>query len=301
MKCIFCLNDKEPSDEHVIPDSIGGNIKIIEVCRVCNGKLNQRVDNPFSECDLIKFFRSVHNIGGKRGIVKQFFAGEVRESHSGKKMLLDDRLKPYYIPEVKIEKDSDGREIITLNCDISDRDNVENIIGLTLRKKLKIAHPELKAEQIDAIAKIVINNFRNEQPQAENIIVNKRICMNFDDLLSEFIKIAYEIWYRKFGYAWVETSTTAKTIRDTLSNNGPYERIHANLYCQAPYPIPFDNTSINHLIILTNGVCYVRIFNVSCTVTCEETNTKFMLNDDNAWVIINDFSTGKVIEKPLHG
>lgn len=42
--CIFCLEDKEGSDEHVIPGSLGGVLLINYVCVGCNSKLGSEVD-----------------------------------------------------------------------------------------------------------------------------------------------------------------------------------------------------------------------------------------------------------------
>jgi hypothetical protein len=299
MKCIICLKEKQPSDEHIIPDSIGGNIHIRQVCSECNSMLNKTIDMPFSDCDLVRFFRSFHKIGGKRGVVQQFFAGEVVDANSGKKMLLDDSLRPYTIHEVKIERDGEGKETVSFCCDVSDRQRAKQIFERQLRKQLKNAHPELQEKQINTVIARTIEDFNNEQSVAENVTVRKQTCVKFDDLLFEFIKIAYEIWFRKFGYAWVEKSSTAETIRDSLYNNGARSRIRSRLYCSIPFSLPFDDPSNSHLIILANGICYLRIFNVTCAVECEITNDEFKFRHDDSLVILNNFASGSVIERPL--
>jgi hypothetical protein len=44
MKCIFCLNEREPSVEHVFPDAIGGTWTTDRVCKPCNDWLGSNVD-----------------------------------------------------------------------------------------------------------------------------------------------------------------------------------------------------------------------------------------------------------------
>jgi hypothetical protein len=44
VKCIFCLKEKEPSIEHVIPESIGGVLTINYLCRDCNSELGSKAD-----------------------------------------------------------------------------------------------------------------------------------------------------------------------------------------------------------------------------------------------------------------
>lgn len=45
--CIFCCEEKDPSDEHVIPSSLGGNLTIRHVCSDCNSTLGRQADVDF--------------------------------------------------------------------------------------------------------------------------------------------------------------------------------------------------------------------------------------------------------------
>ena len=45
--CIICRKEKENkefSDEHVIPDSLGGVYHIYNVCKECNSRLGDKID-----------------------------------------------------------------------------------------------------------------------------------------------------------------------------------------------------------------------------------------------------------------
>jgi hypothetical protein len=94
MKCIFCLQERLPSDEHVIPESIGGRIRIKEVCRDCNSELSRLVDNPFANCSLIQLARFSHSLGGKRDIVP-FPFGKVGTIETGQRVGLDKNFTPH--------------------------------------------------------------------------------------------------------------------------------------------------------------------------------------------------------------
>lgn len=48
MICIFCNEENEPSEEHIIPESIGGIATIKTVCRDCNSKLGTEVDSELN-------------------------------------------------------------------------------------------------------------------------------------------------------------------------------------------------------------------------------------------------------------
>lgn len=45
MLCIFCQEEREPSKEHIIPETLGGSVVIFNVCEDCNSKLGSKVDS----------------------------------------------------------------------------------------------------------------------------------------------------------------------------------------------------------------------------------------------------------------
>ena len=56
--CIICHRDnQELSDEHVIPEAIGGCYHIYNVCKDCNSRLGDHVDKLFLNHWLIKAAR----------------------------------------------------------------------------------------------------------------------------------------------------------------------------------------------------------------------------------------------------
>lgn len=78
MKCIICLEEKESEsfgEEHVIPEAIGGDYIINNVCNSCNSDLGQKVDikiiNEFSSVCL----RHEEDIRGKSGSLPIIFPG----------------------------------------------------------------------------------------------------------------------------------------------------------------------------------------------------------------------------------
>ena len=45
--CIFCREEKNPSDEHVIPSALCGNLTIRNICKDCNSILGREADVDF--------------------------------------------------------------------------------------------------------------------------------------------------------------------------------------------------------------------------------------------------------------
>jgi 5-methylcytosine-specific restriction endonuclease McrA len=76
--CYLCptpLNGENISDEHIIPDSIGGRLKTDTLlCDTCNKKTGQLFDSVFAKYGNI--LASKYNIKRDRGNVQTFIAKE---------------------------------------------------------------------------------------------------------------------------------------------------------------------------------------------------------------------------------
>lgn len=68
--CFYCgedLEDTLKSEEHIIPDSIGGNITTSNVCIKCNAEANQQIDVKFKDQWFISWARALAGLTDKRG------------------------------------------------------------------------------------------------------------------------------------------------------------------------------------------------------------------------------------------
>ena len=76
MKCIICRQEKEESDEHIIPEALG-NKKLItrRVCKECNNKLGTKVDDYLMNHPIVKLVRTNEKLYGKSGKDIKFFQG----------------------------------------------------------------------------------------------------------------------------------------------------------------------------------------------------------------------------------
>jgi hypothetical protein len=64
MRCIFCLNERPGSKEHVFALAIGGRLTTDRVCEPCNSTLGSRVDAALSDFFSIRVRRTLPiNIG----------------------------------------------------------------------------------------------------------------------------------------------------------------------------------------------------------------------------------------------
>ena len=68
--CIICHQDnQELSDEHVIPEAIGGYYHIYNVCKDCNSKLGDHVDKLLLNHWFIKAARDEKGFKGYKGYI----------------------------------------------------------------------------------------------------------------------------------------------------------------------------------------------------------------------------------------
>ncbi len=187
---------------------------------------------------------------------------------------------------------------VNFSADASDKDKLEQMLGEPLRKAFAVKFPDWTPEKLDEeIAKIVVH-VRSQTPIFEHKPIQQQWSVGLDDLLFEFLKIAYEMWFRSFGYQWVENSKTAASLRAAILGRDPSLPIRGQLFCpeiRMPVSDPFKN----HMILRLNGTCLIRLFNITCAVECEQTDAQFMLDQEDSLITIQDFLAGPLIEEKL--
>ena len=184
------------------------------------------------------------------------------------------------------------------SADASDKAEFDKMLGKPLRKVLEEKFPEWSAKKMDAEIEKVVAHAQSSITQSERPQVGIRWQLQLDSLLFEFLKIAYEMWFRKFGYDWLTQSPTAKLLRTAILEQRNDLPIKGMLFSPTT-PLPGFDPGANHSIVMINGVCDIRLFTLTCTVECEDTLPQFMIPQEEAMVVIQDFKTGKAVEERL--
>lgn len=133
-ECIICREHKsEFSDEHVIPETIGGYYHINSVCKDCNSNMGRLIDYRITNHAFIRFQRLLLDIKVRhKPSVNPFNGVHTLESQPEEKVQvrIDDNgeLKPYLLPKVpRIQPDASVGEF-TIVLDKKDADNIDTII-----------------------------------------------------------------------------------------------------------------------------------------------------------------------------
>lgn len=214
-KCIICNEFKNNlSEEHIIPDAIGGNIKIKCVCKDCNSKLGSKVDSLLTDDPFILFLRNQFHIKDKNGCNVDLIKRLSFTDEQGKRIAIkkgDGKLLPKIYtgnkPEVIIEKTSDNS--VNIKYSGSDIDSILTKIKRTLKSQnISFREKDIKEkllEQVNSNLKVYAMDLKYEG----EIDVSKYLpCV---------IKIAYESSFYLLGNEYLDDGL-AIHLRNYLYN-----------------------------------------------------------------------------------
>lgn len=126
--CMICRKDNvELSDEHIIPDAIGGAMHSYQVCKKCNSMLGQEIDPLLTNHKLIELIRFSKRIKGKTGKIPNPLGGNLTGEDDAKYLVLDNdgKLNPCLIPDVSVDV-SNGQ--VKLVLDARDKPKAQSML-----------------------------------------------------------------------------------------------------------------------------------------------------------------------------
>lgn len=223
--CVLCVKDKPLTEEHVFPESVGGNLTARILCGECNERLGLKVDAPYAKDDAIVLARSVLGVTGKRNNVPSAFKGvfDVHTDDAELRVRLDKNFSLEVIPKVsEVRPRSDGSLEMSIIADANSRDSV----GAMLRKKLErfSGTPEgkrlgLTEDQINEVtSQAVIEASRTEARRTPIDSMEVSLKTDLARHFLEHLKVAYEIACISYEGIFLHTPR-AEEIRKFLWNH----------------------------------------------------------------------------------
>lgn len=183
--CIICHSDNvESSDEHVIPEALGGAFHIYNVCKSCNSKIGNTVDIKLIDHILMKICRENNNLTGKSGKLPSFFCDQIVhpkfDENTKMKFFYDENqnLKLKYITSEKRNIKEDGTGIFSIIVDDTEKDKLSEIIN---KKKAKLEKKGL-----------LLNISEPEFHSQKGIEVQGNLTIDLAQFKIGLLKIAYE-------------------------------------------------------------------------------------------------------------
>lgn len=292
MKCIFCLEERPPTVEHVFSLAIGGRLTTDRVCKTCNSILGSRVDAALSDSFAVRARRSDLGLAGNSGKAPPQY-----ELLTGKHKLATDQDRYvkvtfneltqklnvralHHVSEVTMPDGSKARRIIV---DERDRDQIPKIIQ---RERKRHGVPPLSEQELAAAVEAATKNVETvTKPQ---LLIS--LSANFAYVRHAMAKIAYELAFLWFGEAYLDDPMAADLrvailSPDIASTNHLMGYIGDATDCRAFNLWSLDKT--HHLALAqaapeNQGIYIaVRIFDIHAASICVTKNaTKYLVGRD---------------------
>lgn len=292
--CIFCMEKKELTEEHVVPDCLGGGLTADILCKSCNEFAGSKIDGPFANTLLVQMPRMTYQVPGKSGFIPNPF-GTVAEITNGgqSKARLTDKFEPYLIPEVKSSEEGDGLRF-TISVDKKDEKNLEQILKKKISRAVKDKWPDMHEVEAKAfLDKALAETMAAATTRSSNPELKYSFEIDMNDIPLEFIKIAYEMAFLKHGMDYINDSPIAKILRNSLvkcDNNAP---IHGSVLLPQDMFKEFFVDPEKHYVLLFKNTCYIKLFGIAGLVEVCGESEKFNLSEQESILYVFDSQTGK--------
>jgi len=290
--CIICHADNvELSDEHVIPDAIGGYIHCYRVCKDCNSRLGDHVDNQLLNHYLIKGLRHVHQLKGKTNFIPHPLVGD-GVLDTGEKVRVENIggvVTPRLLPSSpEISPDNKGGKI---TVDVRD----EKLIPAMQQKMLK--KMDLNPGEVHLVS-------HREVHQIEHPLVKMQAAIDLKNFKIALLKIAYEICVELFPE--YENDALGQQYAEILYQvahevDGALDRLDEVKFVGDGFQDPLEPL-LSQFIDYSNKKRHVIVVmnidgHLSCLVKLFDTFSLFIKMSDNGYlnegdirVYFNDFS-----------
>lgn len=239
MKCLFCPNDLDNSDEHIILNSLNGKLhskKII--CSACNNFFGAHLDNVAK--DFFNPILMVLDFKNASGIIAENLQGEDDYLWRKDKRIVQRK------PKV-IKKKIDGKTLISITGDPKD---AVKLFNKTVQK-LEQGGSKLLVSEMEA----------NHSNQPIKVKVEFKTTPLFEILLNK-IATEFSAYYKISTPEIQQLALKVRNLDESIDNI---------FYCNANKPIrKFKSGEITHLIQLWSEentiYVYIEIFNIVCVL-----------------------------------
>lgn len=282
IQCIFCLEEKTPSKEHVFPDSLGGLLVIHDVCKECNDKLGGKVDYHLVDHGLMQLARLAKRLKGKKGTIPNPLS--VGKSIDDPDMTLrykhtNDGIPKtlYVVPNVIPNNDGKYRVMV----DASEPDKLVETVNKVLKRN---GSESMTKEEVFSRAKY---------EKIENPRVNIKMELDMHSYQKAIIKIIYEMTYFWLGKDYLNDKMATKIRNYILSNELKLDKLIGNVESvndKKDFLTNFAHPDSHIALLIKNKnriSCYINIFNnfhgllviTENAYLYKNVSSRFLLND----------------------
>lgn len=279
--CIICIGenpiteDNPLTDEHIIPEFLGGSIVKKNVCKTCNSKMGTGFEGALANSLLYKLPRFINGITGKKNFLADPFTGVYEHEEIGR-FRVNENGELTVIPDVTIDQVGDNFAV-NMSIDKSELDKAKPLLEKKISRYLKSQGKEVDKAKISK----GIDNLLGEAIQRHNTVdsaeIKGRISIDLDAHIMLYSKIAYELAIFHFGDSYLDdpvadklrTMLKTQTIDSTLKGKFPVEN--------KPYDNLFDDE--NHWVMFFKSTCFIQIFGLRAVLIYAQENSQFQTDE----------------------
>ena len=294
MRCFFCLEEREPTEEHVFPEAIGGTLTINRVCKPCNDFLGAKVDVLLTNHHHFLINRAKFGMTDRAGkaidtLKEMFSVGTLASDPEKRIRLLPDPATGQLVPRMMYHstrtKLDDGTEAVQITVDESEIGELEKIIQ---RERKRAGQEPLPVHEIEALVAAAQQQIGTiEQPE-----VLYSLKIDTYDYRRCICKIIYELASLWLGDTYLD-DPVAKMFRNTILR-GTEEKIAGQILLDgAAPPLYFWKGEPKAHIAMGSqqGEAFwiaVRIFDAASGVLCvTNTANKYPSLSDGRFLLID--------------
>lgn len=296
--CIICLGENKLSDinpltdEHIIPEFIGGNLVVKNVCKTCNSSLGDGFEGRLANSFYFKLARQVYDIKGKQKTAPNALSG-VYEHETLGKVRVNDKNRVLTFPELEVE-DLNGSLNISIKIDKSDLNNAKKELSKKLQRYFKSQGKVIKKGKLSELVDRFWENASITNKIIDNPHVTGKFEWNFVDHSLLHIKVAYELLVYHFGNDYI-SDPVANSLRLCLKQQNLDNGVHFAFLDNCELSQFIDES--NHWIYIHKSYCVVSIFGCFSSIVFTAEQSEFIENE--ACLYKFDVKTGKHTVKSL--
>ncbi|MFC3031356.1 HNH endonuclease [Pseudoalteromonas fenneropenaei] len=276
--CIICKGENPVSkenpitDEHIVPEFIGGSLIVKNVCKVCNSRMGEGFEGKLSNYDFYKFLRIRHNIIGKQTNLPFLLAGSYEDDDIGKFQVLPNS-DLFVTPSFIIHAD-ENRVDISMSIDRSELSKAEDYLEKKLCRHFKAQGKNVSKSNLSKRVRELIKHARIEEQTKEKLQIARAIDLDFYDYqVMLYTKIVYELAIFHFGEGYIN-DPIANKLRLVLKN----QQLDASLHGEFPLRKQsldefFDNE--HHWVMFFNHLCFIKLFGFPAVIEFSERGSMF--------------------------
>ena len=297
MRCMFCLNERPPGNEHVFQRAIGGTLRTDRVCdeapvgtRSCNSQLGSVADAPLTDHPFIAKHRERLGLAGYSGKIPNAAqsllgkGGVLATDPTQKMQLVKNRAtgqldpKMLYNRKTEILADKTIKHQITIDAR-GGIEEVRRILASEIRRSKK-DNPNITVPtdaELERIAQVCVNNAQ----RVEGPVVRYELPIEVTKYRRGIFKIAYELAFLWLGEKYLDDPVAAK-LRAVIIEGADPQAVgihgHIEFGCSIEPLRPWANEADTHVAF--NAVVGRKI--AICLKIFDEISAVIVVTDEPA-------------------